>query len=523
VATEFLASLERSYSRLGIVEVLRMNFRSVSLVLVFVAFICLIDFTSASAQVQQQRQANGLGSIAGRVTVDGKPGAGVVIELLKTNVGSRRMSVTKVTTSKTGRYLIASIVPGTYDVAPSAPTLVVSNEGSSNQAGKSVTVEIGENVRGIDFELVSKGSISGRVTDIDGQPVAGETVELFLTGENGYSRQFFSPENSGRRTDEQGRYHISGVPPGRYLVSVGVPYGVASYRAEDTKRAYYLQTFHPDATEYSQALAVRVESGGETLDADITVGRPLKTYEISGQVVDADAGSAIPNVGLGLITKGSRSSTDMSGALRSSSTGGFRISAALPGHYVVYPESDAASNSYGDPLEFDLKDEDVTGLKINMHRAASISGLLTIETTSPALSNDRPPLGLFAETFTGNEVTSGGVSSPIGTDGTFRITGVRPGKVSLFLDSHSLKAPTNLRILRIERNGVDLSGELDVLPAEEVIGLRVIVGSGDSVLRGNVKIEGGTLEGLQLYVLYRPTNGDPHRYSHADLDARDIL
>ena len=46
------------------------------------------------------------------------------------------------------------------------------------------------------------------------------------------------------------------------------------------------------------------------------------------------------------------------------------------------------------------------------------------------------------------------------------------------------------------------------------------MGIGSSVLRGDVKIEGGQLEGVNLYVLYRPTNGDPHRFYHADLDAR---
>ena len=35
-----------------------------------------------------------------------------------------------------------------------------------------------------------------------------------------------------------------------------------------------------------------------------------------------------------------------------------------------------------------------------------------------------------------------------------------------------------------------------------------------------MKIEGGPLEGVSLYVLYRPTNGEPNRFSRAGLDAR---
>ncbi len=47
-----------------------------------------------------------------------------------------------------------------------------------------------------------------------------------------------------------------------------------------------------------------------------------------------------------------------------------------------------------------------------------------------------------------------------------------------------------------------------------------MLGAGSSVLRGDVKIEGGLLEGVNLYVMYRPTNGDTNRFYRAELDAR---
>jgi hypothetical protein len=47
-----------------------------------------------------------------------------------------------------------------------------------------------------------------------------------------------------------------------------------------------------------------------------------------------------------------------------------------------------------------------------------------------------------------------------------------------------------------------------------------VPGAGSSVLRGEVKIEGGPLEGVNLYVMYRPINGDSHMFSRAELDAR---
>jgi hypothetical protein len=111
------------------------------------------------------------------------------------------------------------------------------------------------------------------------------------------------------------------------------------------------------------------------------------------------------------------------------------------------------------------------------------------------------------------------VSSPITADGGFRIAGIRPGKVSL--DSFVRRGgPVGLSLLRIERNGVEVRDGIEVRAGEDVTGLRLAMGAGSSVLRGDVKIEGGPLEGVNLYVLYRPTNGEPNRFSHAELDTR---
>ena len=112
------------------------------------------------------------------------------------------------------------------------------------------------------------------------------------------------------------------------------------------------------------------------------------------------------------------------------------------------------------------------------------------------------------------------VSAPVNADGGFRIAGIRPGKVSL----SSFVAPGGpavaLRLLRIERNGIEWRDGVDVRSGEDISGLRLVLGAGNSVLRGDVKIEGGTLEGINLYVLYRPTNGNPHSFYRAELDTR---
>ena len=77
-----------------------------------------------------------------------------------------------------------------------------------------------------------------------------------------------------------------------------------------------------------------------------------------------------------------------------------------------------------------------------------------------------------------------------------------------------------LRIIRIEHNGVELRDGLAVRSGEDMIGVRLVFGVGNCVLRGDVKIEGGPLEGVNLYVMYRPTNSNPNSFNRAELDAR---
>ena len=495
-----------------------MNLKLISLL---AAFACFSGSVVVSLQAQQTVPNRNSGSISGRITVDGTPKPGLVVELLTTDTNGPRRPIAKATTSKTGKYVLTSVESGTYDVSPSAPTLVIPNQGKSGQSGKSVTIESGESIKGIDFDLVSKGSISGQIRDVSGEPVKGQNVELILRGEDNYSRPFYSSKPGEHTTNDEGVYRISGVPPGRYIVKVGIAYGLTGYRRSEKGRVYYPETFHPSADEPSKATVVEVPTGRETTDVDITVGRPLKIYEIVGQLIVVETGAPVPNVALDVLTTSAngRGSTHLGGAFSSNASGEFRIPNALPGHYVVAPENDRVSNTYGDPISFDVKDEDVTGLKIPMHSASTLMGIVTIEGNVDPPIADVSKLLISAHTFSDNLMMNSTVTSPINSDGGFRITGIRPGKVSL--SSYMQRVGTGpLRLLRIERNGMVLRDGVDVPSGEDISGLRLVLGAGSSVLRGDVKIEGGPLEGVNLYVMYRATNGDTNSFYRAELDAR---
>jgi len=494
-----------------------MNLKFLTLIAGFASFLCVF-----SIQAQEAVPNKTPGSISGHITVDGRPKAGLVVELLATDTNGPRRAIAKAITSKAGNYVLTKVEAGTYDVSPATPTLVVPNQGLAGQSGRSVTIEPGETIKGIDFDLISKGSIRGRVLDVTGEPVKGQTVQLILRGEDNYTRPFYSSAPGDHQTNDEGVYRISGVPPGRYIVKVGTAYGLATYGRGDKSRVYYPETFHPSADKASKATVVEVASGREVADVDITVSRPLKLYEIVGQLIVQETGAPVANVGLEIVTTSAngKNSTHSGGGVKSDANGEFIISNAMPGHYVVAPENDRVSNTYGDPISFDIKDEDVTGLKIPMHSASSVTGIVTIEGSVDLPSADvLSKLMIYAHSSS-NDMMSTTVSAPVNADGGFRIAGIRPGKLSLNSFMKPGGPATPLRLLRIERNGIEMRDGVDIRSGEDISGLRLVLGVGNSVLRGDVKIEGGTLEGVVLYVMYRPINGNPGSFYRAELDTR---
>ena len=120
---------------------------------------CALGYATAIVPVTAQTVARPAervsGSITGRITIGQNPAPGIEVQLLKLDANSsNRNPVAKVTTSETGRYEFIGLEAGSYDVLPVSSTMVLPKEGRFAQAGKSVTVDKGEVVKGVDFDLV---------------------------------------------------------------------------------------------------------------------------------------------------------------------------------------------------------------------------------------------------------------------------------------------------------------------------------------------------------------------------------
>jgi hypothetical protein len=158
---------------------------------------------------------------------------------------------------------------------------------------------------------------------------------------------------------------------------------------------------------------------------------------------------------------------------------------------------------------------------VKVQRGATISGNVVV-----AGIEDRSVLAKLTRTrlqaYTFSEGNSVGaiIYSDINADGSFQIGPLRPGRLTIVLTSLDGNVTPDFALLAIDHNGVDKSQGIQLKEGENISGLRLLLGYGTGVIRGTVRIEGGTLP-AGTYIgaaVIRP--GSPLTISHTQVDER---
>ena len=462
-------------------------------------FFALLLSVSNSPAYPLARQSNDLkspsGSISGRVTSNGKPVPRVPVILTQNPFDGDGKPVARTTTDQDGRFRIANVPAGSFNLSAFAPAFVFDERSSWGQDGKRMTISPGEAIEGVDVELRRGGVITGKVSDSAGRPVVEERVSLTMIDEQGRQRGGFDPLGwEGAQTDDRGIYRIFGVPEGRYIASVGEP---PNQRSASTRRgnAYYPMTFHPGVTDPSKAAVIELAAGAESTGVDIALGGVEKGFTVKGRIVDAETGKPVSDLSCGycVLYEGRGIGGVNWTGIRSDAQGGFRFEGILPNHYAAFVIKESESEYYSELAPFDIVDADVSGLEIKMRRGTSITGVAVLEGL-PARDAIEKLAGLrirasIQSTEPGAPLS---ISSKIGPDGSFRISGLRPGRVKLLIGGYP--PPKGFALTRMDRDGVEQrDGSFEITAGEEVSGVRVTIAYGTSVIRGQLKITGRAL------------------------------
>jgi len=477
------------------------------------ALACILFLVAAAFFAHAQQVQTG--SISGRVTFKNKGVASILVIAIDTNYrdGEER-SHNRALTDIDGNYHIDNVPTGDYLVYPVEPALVIESD-------QRVTITAGDTIRDINFALVHSGTITGRITGADGQPLIGETVSVVrVEPESDYARHKFA----SFRTGNQGIYQAFGLRPGKYKVSVGqpLPRQIPSPRYPGYVLKILKQTFYPSVTDPEKAIILEVTESGEIKDIDI-VATAASTFKLAGRIIDGETSKPLPNVRFVIMQSNFSYSK---GLFSSDSNGEFKLEGATPGNYKLFIFS--AGDWRADPLTVDVIDKDLTGLELKAMRGASLAGVVVVENSdnkvaAPKLSD----LLVFASVPN--------LSTPdytpinpihVNPDGSFKIAGLTAGMNRLRLWQRNDSPLSALEIARVEQNGVRQSGDINLKDGEQVAGLRIVakVVELTGAIRGQIKLENGEpLRAAHVIVSISRLNENSSKSSEVDSRGRFLI
>src|SRR5262245_51861074 len=209
---------------------------------------------------------------------------------------------------------------------------------------------------------------------------------------------------------------------------------------------------------------------------------------------------------------------------RSNANGEFRLTGVLPGRYAIFARPSTGSDFYSDPTICEIGDADIQGIEVRVHRGLSISGVVVIEgTNDPAVLTRLSQVQISAYNRNPNPDqlnVPGAYPIKVNADGSFRITGLQPGKLQISMIPYP--AMRGFMMSRVELNGVLIREGIDVNTGESVTGVRVVLVYGTLSMRGEVKVTGGILTPeTRLYICGQQVGQTPgSRTKGGEVDAR---
>jgi 5-hydroxyisourate hydrolase-like protein (transthyretin family) len=345
-------------------------------------------------------------------------------------------------TDQSGSFRIEGVEPGEYRVDFERPGYAAVK---ANRP-RTVTVTAGQNINDLVLQMLMAGVISGKIVDLDGDPLRNVSVSAKPTG--GETRRNFVP-SAGGATNDLGEYRIPDLPPGNYVVQATpsqneVPSSGSNEKALAKQRTIYVTTYYPGTLDEKQAAAVEVTPGGSAI-ANFGV-LTSRAYRVSGTI--SGLGPAPQGMGMSqLILMG----TNGQAAQQNLSEGGnFEFPDVLPGTYhaqlLIVSIGDGRPSmkmqTIRTPIE--VNGSDVVGLQLEVDAGGDVSGKFRMDTGEKI---DWSELDVFLLTVPQNgetpEVAYAQMASAqptkIQEDGSFEMKDVPGGNVQLAVGAQSDK------------------------------------------------------------------------------------
>lgn len=186
-------------------------------------------------------------------------------------------------TDKDGNYVITGLKSGPYFVSVWADGFLTEYYDNTQDFEKAQVVQVSEpnETKAIDFVLTRGGIISGLVLADDSTPVVGAyllAMQVYFdstaTDSTKLDSMLFNYYGKAM-SDENGKYIITGLPPGQYFI-----------RAEVWSRWSYSVEWYQDANSWTEATAIPVQADSEITGIDFKLEYLMASGSIKGLVTD---------------------------------------------------------------------------------------------------------------------------------------------------------------------------------------------------------------------------------------------
>jgi protocatechuate 3,4-dioxygenase beta subunit len=440
-----------------------------------IAFSCLVVTANCLSQMASPKEPQKQ-SIHGRVieAKSGQPIRKVSVEVA--GGAGQAFESHSATTSADGTFSIEDIPPGRYTVNLQRAGFV---QTMTSRGQRTFTLQPGQSMTRLTFKMDAAGVISGKIVDVDGDPIIAVTVNATLPGSMPLTGIYGSFGSA--TTNDLGEYRISDLRPGKYLISAlpsqRAPVVHVDEQGKTKEQLVYASTFYPGTVDKSQAIAVEVRGGQ---DATVNFGVLLtRAYRVSGTVAGVPSEAMVRFI---LTSKLGGAGMDAPEELRQGNR--FEYQNVLPGSYVVVMlvvkgifsggQPDMQMVRLTPPIEVD--NGDVVGVQLHTEPVGQIHGRFRLDTEGtldwaqlnvnllPIAENESDTLsGIAVESAAYIRTSS---NSVVNSDGSFEMKNVPGGNYQLVVGAHSdslrdyYTKSVNLGGRNVADSGFGMNGDL---------------------------------------------------------------
>jgi protocatechuate 3,4-dioxygenase beta subunit len=339
-----------------------------------------------------------------------------------------------------GQFRIDDVQPGQYVVVVEHPGFVQSVTGSRRTT---ISVQAGSGKNDLTLHMQPAAVITGKIVDLDGDPMRDVSVTATRTGSMGAGRM--SHDFGNGATNDLGEFRISDLRAGRYKITASPPQGSRQPNLKEDnigkEQSIYLTTHYPGVLDGDQAIAVEIQAGAETrINFGLLTGR---AYRVSGSVIGVQSKGGMAQIMLQ--AKGSGASQMAPQGLGEG--GRFEFTNVLPRSYVArlitvtFEGGQPAMQMLRLGQSIEVSNANVEGLRLQPEVGGQVRGKFRMD-TNQKFDWTQLTVNLIPVEEHGAEIVwEGGMglptSSSVTTDGTFELTNVPGGDYQLVVGARS--------------------------------------------------------------------------------------